>query len=412
MNRLILLALAGVIALTSCEKTDRQEPDDNMDNTYHPIELTKSEMQVADGANAFGLDVYHSVYKDEQMLFSPLSLSLALSMTALGADGMTASQMCTTLGFDGIDADDIASYYRKMTESLATIDRRTTFDSANSIWSQEGFTVKKDFLKTAQDFFNAEIRTVDFRDQATVGVINGWCSEKTHGMVEKILDRVDPSQVMSLINAIYFKGQWNFKFDEKTEKSTFHTIDGKKVKVDMMKVRKELYASFVDDWSSVRLPYGNGAFAMEVILPPSGMAFGDAVKAFDEELVSKLSVMRDKHEVTLKMPEFKFEYGFKELKEVLASLGMPLAFSSMADFSKMAEVPDGNSFFIGTVSQKCAIEVNTKGTEAAAVTHVGMFLESAMPPGGPVTFTVDRPFIFMIREASTGALLFIGQKVN
>lgn len=414
MKRFLILIAAltfGSVLFCSCERDPHPE-EDNTNIPLVPISLTKGEQEVANSANAFGLNVYRALYQEDQMLFSPLSLSLALSMTACGADGTTAEQMSSTLGFNGIDPEDIAGYYNKMTGSLSTIDKKTTFESANSIWIDNSITAKESFLNTARKNFGAEIWNLDFSAPSSVDKINSWCSEKTHGKISKMFDKLNPDIVMGLLNALYFKGIWSFEFDGKTTKEIFSTIDGATSKVDMMHADTKLSGCFYNGWSAMRLPYGNGAFSMEVILPPAGMPFSDAVNSFDSELWSNLLNNSRTYDVTLKMPEFKFDSNIDEMKDILSDLGMPEAFTDDANFTKMAELRIGGSLYISSVKQKCSIEVNTKGTEAVVVTAVMMGYTSTAYLPEHVEFTVDRPFIFVIRENTTGSILFIGQKVR
>lgn len=410
MKRLTILFVLFA-GLVSCN--NKEVPDDGAVTPAAPIELTKAEFKVANSANMFAFDAYKALYKDDQMLVSPLSLSLALSMTACGADGKTAEQMAATLGFADFSVEDIAGYYNKMVSTLTTIDKKTTFECGNSVWIDNGFPVRTDFLATVEDLFAAEAVNARFADPATLDAVNGWCSKKTHGKVEKMLTELDPYTVMLLINAIYFNGKWAFEFDPKTEKERFSTLDGESVKVDMMRTEKTLAYSNVEGWSMVELPYGNGAFEMDVILPPSGMAFSKAAESLDYERFNLLRQAAMQYTVFLKMPEFKIEYSVDGLKDALESLGMKDAFTPMADFSKMADIVPGDALYIGDVKQKTFIDVNTKGTEAAAVTVVEMKYNSAGPPVlKNATFVADRPFFFLIRETSTGSILFIGQKVK
>lgn len=219
---------------------------------------------------------------------------------------------------------------------------------------------------------------------------------------------------MALVNALYFNGKWGgFKFNDKTNEEDFRTIDESKTKVEMMSASSSLSYASDNGWSMVNLPYGNGAFRMSVILPPAEMKFADAAKSLDAERFSKLSAIANTYPVNLKMPRFKNEYSIDELGDVLVALGMEDAFDPQkANFRKMADVSLGE-IFIGTVKHKTFIDVNTKGTEAAAVTYVGMFLSAPEPvTHGPVDVIVDRPFFYIISESSTGSILFIGQKTN
>lgn len=411
MKRLMIL-LALCVGLAACN--NKEIPDDNPGNPFAPITLTKAELTVANTANEFAFDAYRALYKDEQMLFSPFSLSMALSMIACGANGATAEEMAAVLGFENQSVEDIAGYYRKMVGSLTTIDNKTTFECANSVWYDEGFTVKNDFLSTANDYFDAEAIGAKFKDPSTVDAVNKWCSDKTHGKIPQMLEELKEETVMLLINALYFNGKWAFEFNKKTNKEKFETIDGNKVNVDMMSASAMSYSN-ADGWEMVHLGYGNGAFAMEVILPPADMAFGEAAAGFDYDRFCRLVQAYDIYDVKLKMPEFKIEYSVEGMKEALIALGMEKAFAPfVADFSKMADIPVGDALYIGDVKQKTYIDVNTKGTAATTVTVGSMDLLTTWIPPEPkdVNFTADRPFFFLIREMSTGSILFIGQKVK
>lgn len=408
----IAILTLGLSTMVACEKLNSD--DSNSDNEFIPIVLTKAESGIAVKANEFGFNVYHSLYEEKPILISPLSLSLALSMTACGADGETEKQMTSVLGFSGYSSEEVAGYYKKMVEALKGVDKKSTFEIANSIWVSKHLNVKEEFVSTVREYFASEERIVDFMDPVVVNQINKWCSDNTHGKITEIVKSIPTETVMALVNALYFNGKWGgFEFDEKTNKEDFSTLEGTKTKVEMMSVSSNFSYASDDGWSMVNLPYGNGAFRMSVILPPVDMKFADAAKSLDADRFIKLSAMARTHPVNLKMPQFKYEYSIDELGDVLVSLGMEDAFdASKADFRKMADVPLGE-IFIGTVKHKTFIDVNTKGTEAAAVTYVGIMGVAAAPPvTGTVDFIADRPFFFFISESSTGSILFIGQKTN
>ena len=413
MKKTITFFAICMLALGSLSACNKQDPDtdheENVeDKPFEPIALTKAEQEISNASNQFGFDVYHKLYAGKQMLISPLSLSLALSMTANGAKGQTAEEMLSTMGFAGQDIDDMNSYYQKMVKAMLEADPKTTFEVANSIWADERIGIRKSFTDATTKYYSSEVYPADFSKQATVDRINGWCSEKTHGKIPSIMDEPDPRMVMALVNALYFNGKWSFDFDEKIKKEDFKTISGGKSKVDMMTAQLKSYSEY-DGFSMVSLPYGNGAFCMDVILPSEKEDFGKAVSRFNAETLRGLSAYMGPAKVNLKFPKFTFEYE-ATLNETLNALGMNQAFTNTADFSAMAE----KSLMISMVKQKTFIDVNEKGTEAAAVTVVGMVATSIGPSPEPrtVNFFADRPFLFVIRERSTGALLFIGQKVN
>ena len=396
------MALAAAVILSAaCE---RKGPD------YPSLAtpLTKAEEAINASANSFGFDVFHALYKEDQLLFSPLSASLALSKTATGANGTTASQMIRTLGFDDYSMDEVNGYYQKMVATLLTVDPKTVFEIANSLWISNRITVKKGFTDDCSTYYASEVYPADFGTQKTIDAVNKWCSDKTHGKIKSILDRPDPMLVMALMNALYFKGSWSYGFTD-VSKDKFKTISGNAVTLDMMHLRGELSYAEHDGFEMVSLPYGNGSFSMKVILPSANKDFGKAVKNFDARTLDKLNDKASKENVYITMPKFTFE-DKSDLKDVLIALGMEDAFDrGKADFSKMCN----DHVFISFVKQKTFIDVNESGTEAAAVTIVGMEKNSIGGGGGKlINFKADRPFLFIIQENSTGAVLFIGQKVS
>lgn len=401
--------------LGSCSKQNEDIPDPNPENILYPIELTKAEQEIAQASNAFGFDLYRALYKDDSMLLSPLSISLALSMTACGAEGNTADQMCAVLGFDGHTTEEVAGFYKKMTKDLVTVDKNTTFEVANSIWLEKvAFKVKKSFLDLTGKYFNSEVRNVSFSDGSTLDEINGWCSDKTHGKIEKALDRLNPDTRVMLINAVYFNGQWasDMKFNTESRKVDFHCIDGSEAQTWMMKRQGKMAYACQDGWEEVKIPYGNEAFYMSVILPPAERPFKDAAARFDEDLCNRLDRSSDMAQVILRMPKFTFDYSTDGLCDALRGLGMEDAFKlDAADFSGISDTP----LFIEDIIHKTYIDVNPKGTEAAAITIIDMPSKiEELPEEEPVIieFNADRPFLFLIREVSTGSVIFMGQKVK
>lgn len=418
MKRTFIFIAVSLLALGSLSACDKQNPDiqddpeENVgDKPFEPIVLTKAEMEISQAANQFGFDVYHKIYKDKDIFMSPLSISLALSMTASGASGQTAEQMLSVLGFEGQSTADLGSYYQKMVAALLEADPKTTFEVANSIWANnDAIHVLDSFKDDVVKYYSSEIHSADFSLQSTVDRVNKWVSDKTHGKIPTILDGPDPDLVMALINALYFKGKWAFEFDEGTKKENFSKLSGGKTKVDMMTVKEQLRYSVQDGFRMVSLPYGNGSFTMDVILPPEDESFDKAVARFDAKLYSRLiHSSYGTANVNLKLPKFTFSYD-ADLTRTLIDLGMEQAFNEHADFSAMAKEP----LCISKVLHKTFVDVNEKGTEAAAVTFVGMFTTALPNPPAPqnVDFFVDRPFMFVIKESSTGAVLFIGQKVG
>lgn len=411
MKRFLWIAaiLAAPLFLMGCNRPslviEEEETDDKPAET---IVLTKAESAINESVIAFGLDVFSRINKLDEakdMFISPLSLSLALAMTSAGAQGQTEAQMRQMLGFGNATNAEMAEYYRKMTEALLSIDPKTTVQIANSIWTDKGIKLKNAFVSDVTHYYHSDTRSADMSLKATINAINQWCADHTNNKITKILDEGDGGLAVLLLNALYFNGIWHDKFND-TYEGKFKTLAGTGNPVTMMRTTRSMAYATTDKWRMVQLPYGNGAFVMDLLLPVDEGSFKDAVRSLGVGEWSALTSQLHSREVNLEFPKFKMEYEIL-LNEVLQSLGMTTAFTGAADFSRMSDT----SMCIDFVKQKTYVDVNEEGTEAAAITAVGM-KTTAVGPSEPVRFIANRPFVFAIREASTGALLFIGQKTK
>jgi len=371
--------------------------------TELPRALTVSEQAVIRNGNTFGLElVSEAVARDARpnVVLSPLSASMALGMTLNGAAGATFDAMRSTLGFEGLSQAEINEAYLGLLELLTGLDPAVRFDVANSVWANKDVPFKDAFLQAVRAAFDARVETRDFADPATLTAINAWVKENTEGLIEKILDQLDPGMASVLINAIYFDGAWTSRFDpDKTTKASFRRADGSTVQVDMMNL------SDVDfplgggaDYSAAELPYGGEAFSMVVVVPQGDVrTFLQGLDAARwESILQSLSVRTVDQ---LSLPKFTIAFD-TWLNEPLKAMGMGVAFRPGADFTNMS--PIGDQICIDFVRQKTYIEVDERGTKAAAVTAVGTRVESF---NGLI---VDRPFVFALRERLSGTLLFVG----
>ena len=410
MKRLLLMAalITAPLAFAACNHP-AVVPDDEQDNKpAEAIALTRAEADINAGSNAFGLNVFRSINaadKVDDLFISPLSLSLALAMTSAGADGNTEAQMRSMLGFGDVTNAEMAEYFRKMTEALLNLDPKTTLQIANAIWTDKGITLKKGFVADVTKYYHSEANSADMSATATIDAINQWCSKHTNGKIPKILDYSDRGLAVLLINALYFNGTWATQFTD-TFEGKFKALDGKGVSTPMMRYTRNIPYASDGKWEMVELTYGNGGFAMDLLLPVDEKAFEKAVCTLDADQWNALTGALRSREVHLEMPKFKMEYEIL-LNDVLQALGMKDAFTGAANFSKMSE----SGMCIDFVKQKTYVDVNEKGTEAAAVTAIGMKATS-VGPSSTIYFIADRPFVFAIREVSTGAILFIGQKTK
>ena len=407
----LLVILLVPVYLLGCELVGSEENPGDVRTPTSVRALTVSENAIVDADHRFGLNLFRALSEDdaeENVFVSPLSISMALGMTLNGASGETYEAMKETLELNGLSEQEINESYQSLIELLQGIDPKVVFEIANSIWYRQGFDVEPDFVDVNESYFNAAVEALDFGSPEALGTINGWVDEKTHGKIEKILDRIDPSHVMFLINAIYFNGTWTYEFDEdETRERPFTGLDGSPSNVPMMAQQGDLPYFETDAFQAVDLPYGDSLYSMAVILPREGEDVDALISGLDEETWDDWMGRFDTRDVTLQLPRFELEYE-KTLNDVLSALGMEIAFGGAADFSRIRR---GGGLWIDYVKHKSFVEVNEEGTEAAAATVVAI-IECAGCGGGSVSMTVDRPFIFSIRERSTGAILFIGKVVS
>ena len=341
----------------------------------------------------------------ESRIYSPLSVTYALGMLTNGASGRTREQITRALGFGG-DLKALNGFCRLLLSEAATVDPGTTIDIANAVIANNlKLELNKGFTSSLSRYYDAEVSGMNFATDNVAGYVNGWCNTKTKGMIPKILDRVDPSYLCVLLNAIYFKGAWEDKFAPyATRPADFTHEDGSTDKVDMMHQRKRFAVGSNGSFQTIRLPYGNGAYRMYILLPNGGHSVADIIAGLTPQSWEAVLNSLSTRQVDLKLPKFETEYTIP-LNEVLMSLGIVDAFSPAdADFSLMSR----QASHIDMVLQKARIKVNEEGTEAAAVTAIGM-TTTAVNPSGPWLFHADHPFLYVITEASTGAIFFMGQ---
>ncbi|NMB82544.1 MAG: serpin family protein, partial [Ignavibacteria bacterium] len=287
---------------------------------------------------------------------------MALGMTLNGAEGNTYEAMRNTLSLSGITQQEINESYQSLVQLLTKIDSKVIMQIANSIWYRNTITVKQDFIETNKKFFDAAINPMNFNDPATINIINNWVKESTNGKIDKIVESIDPATIMFLINAIYFKGTWQYQFDKsKTIDDLFKKDSGDFVQCKMMDLETEFYVSSNDTFTMLDLPYGKGNFSMTILLPAKDKKVKDVVSVLNDALwkssINSLSKMKKQ----LYIPRFKMEYKIK-LNETLKALGMEIAFDPYkANFKKIYEGV-GNAY-ISDVDHKTFVDVNEEGTE-------------------------------------------------
>jgi serine protease inhibitor len=344
---------------------------------------------------------------EQNVFISPTSVALALAMMYNGARGETARAITRTLELGEIGLDALNRANAALIESLHALDPHIALMIANSLWAQQGVSFAPDFLKSNQEFYHAELATLDFGAANAVATINDWVKRNTASKIETIIDRIDRSTIMFLINAIYFKGRWTKPFDPRRSREMPFTLSGGHQKQLLMMAQTGKFDYYaIQGFQAISLPYGAGRASMYIFLPEQR----SSLRAFRRELTHKSWDTWLRHfrpaEGTIVLPRFKLAYE-ATLNDPLKALGMAIAFDQRrADFSGM--IADGKpSANIDQVKHKTFVEVNEEGTEAAAVTSIGM-IRTTMAPQRNFSMIVDRPFFCAIRDNQTGALLFMG----
>ena len=372
-----------------------------------PRPLTSVESSIIDAGNAFTFDLFREAVRtlppDSNAFLSPFSASMALGMAMNGAAGSTLQAMQEALRVGGMSLVDANQGYRGLLDLYTTIDKTTELLVANSVWVDQGFPVRPEFLASARDFFSAEARTLDLQSEG-LAAINGWVKEKTRNRIPTLLDRIGGDEIAFLVNAIYFKGRWRLPFDPKrTTPQPFMSAGGVSHDVPTMTMDETLRFASRPGFAAADLLYGNGAFAMTILLPDEGSTPGAVLASLTPEAWRELESAYHEGRIVLSLPKFRMEYR-RSLVEDLKALGMGIAFDpSQADFTGIANVAP-ERLYLTQVVQKAFVEVNEEGTEAAAATGVGVGVTS-MPP----SLIVNRPFLFVIRERLSGTILFLGQ---
>ena len=334
---------------------------------------------------------------------SPASLYLALGMLQNGARGATADEISTALQAGGLSTDDQNAGLAALTSSLAAAAAKggIEFDSANSLWQQKGFPVKPQFLDALAAYYKSGMYQVDFAGENSdaLAAINAWTSENTHGKITKLFDSLDPSTVLVLANAIYFHADWQTPFDKtQTKPGTFTTADGKQVTAKFMSGGPGLSAAVTDNYQAVALPYRGGRFEALAVMPTSGSLTGFVHSLTPDAIGTIADGLASGHEVA--MPRFT-TVTKTDLVPVLQALGMHLAFGG-GDLSGLSDVATA----VDQVIQRDYLQVGEKGTTAAAVT--GISIATSATVGGP-DVTINHPFLFLVRDTQTGAILFASE---
>ena len=405
VRSLLLLAVVG------CADTVAPVQETPTAITALPRALTPGEQDIIDASGAFAFDLFREVNKgqwlDRNVFISPLSASMALGMAMNGAAGTTFDEMRQTLGFGTRPLAEINQAYRSLIDVLKGLDPMVKFELANAIWYDTRFGpfVEPEFLADVRTWFDAEVGPLEMGTHQSVTIVNDWAKQHTKGKIDDVIQDTE-DLVMLLANAIYFKGDWRDRFDKAATKlELFTTLSGAAIDVPMMNRYGPLRTGYIGDALVLDQPYGGDAYSMTVIVP-----FRESVNDLIERLTADdwrqvIGTLQQQNDVPVAFPKLKLQWS-DSLKAPLQRLGMITAFLERdADFSRLsAEV--GRDLYISIVKQDTYAEVNEDGTEAAAVTTVGL------KPISLESYRADRPFVFVIRERLSGAILFMGKIVD
>jgi len=396
------------ILLSSCSDDVNELSDDDSPELRA---LSFEEKSLSNSSNAFVIDLFKELEKTEEgnLFFSPLSIQYALSMTLNGSKDETFDSIKEVLAVSDLNEHEINESFKSLTEFLLNVDDKVLLTIANSIWYEQKLTATEAFKKAMQVYYSAEVSGLDFRSPQSVNTINNWVETKTNGLIDKLINEIPDEAVMYLVNAIYYKALWRNPFDEaNTQKAPFYPEDNTEIEALMMHSKELTVDYYLNDITHViDIPYGNGQYSMMVLLPVEGKKTDDILEILNKNSIENWNSSIRPLEAELFMPKFKIEYKVL-LNEALSDMGMEIAFTERADFTRLFEEKYG--LMISKVIHKAVIEVNEEGTEAAAVTGVEVSLTS-LPPEKPV-LTLNRPFIFFIKEKHTGAILFAGKLSN
>lgn len=367
------------------------------------------ESRLVTAHNQFGFALFRSLLAKEpaaNVFFSPLSLALALTMTYNGAAGETQQAMAQALHLTGMKVAEVNQASAALQKTLTQADSKIKLELANALWARQGVTFNADFLARNRQFFGAEIASLNFGSPRATRTINNWVSRKTKGHIPTIIERIDAQAVLFLLNAVYFKGQWQQPFAKAlTQEATFYLLSGATRQVPMM-AQTGRYQYFQDEnFQALRLPYGQGNLSLDLFLPAAGTSLSTFLAGLNQATWEQWMTRFQQKEGEIKIPRVKLAYE-ATLNDPLQALGMAVAFApGRADFSGMRQPRD---LFLSEVKHKAILDLNEQGTEAAAATSIGVGVTSVMPPIEKFTFVANRPFLLSIRHQQSGAILFLG----
>lgn len=401
MKRLLLMiGLFGI--LVGCQN------DEGGDNGLKPrkdINLSVSESRVVEGNTNFAFHLFSEMNKmkveQENWMISPFSLSMVLSMTSNGASGNTLAEIKKVLGHENVSLEETNAFYKKLIKELGDLDDTSQLNIANSVWAQDGIGLSDAFVEMNQTNYNAQVQNLDFTSLNALTTINQWCAEQTNQTIPTIVDEISEETKLMLLNALYFKGIWKNKFEERyTITDDFTNANGSIAKVSMMTQGKDLPYTKNEYFSMGRFDYGNGAFGMTILLPNEGLTLDESLAHLNLTNWDKWNNSWTEARLDVKFPKFEMK-AHNELDEVLKVMGIKEAFSSEADFSALSDTP----LKVGLFEQAAFLKVDENGTVTSSISK-GEYID-LLPQSTP--FHLNHPFAFIISEQSTGSILLMGK---
>ena len=383
-----------------------QSNDIAKDNEPNLRTLSAAESRITTASNDFAFKLFNKLQKSqpENTFISPLSIGTALGMTLNGAEGETEQSILNTIDFGEFSAEEVNQGFRDLTSLLMSMDAKVQLGVANSVWYNNKYHVEDAFSSIIDEYYSGTVQGLDFKNgEAAKNTINSWVEDKTNDRIKNLISDVRDIHVMFLVNAIYFKGDWTYQFDKsKTHQATFAKPGGNS-NADLMfskGVKMNVYLN--DEFQLVDIPYGNEQFSFTVLMPHDPEKFTSVVNSLNASDLNFWLAQADSTTRELELPKFKMEWK-TDLKDTVRSMGMKLT-----DFPKLFQ--EDLALEISAVVHQSFIDVNEDGSEAAAATAV--VIQELSIVQNPPRITIDKAFVFMIRERHTGAILFIGQLVD
>jgi serine protease inhibitor len=405
----VLIVFCICAMLDSCKKENGSFTEKNQS-----ISLPSEGSAVVTANNEFAFNFLQSTLSTDTVadnkLISPLSVYLALSMVYNGAGTATADSMAKVLQLSGIDLGSLNSVCQSLVSQFPKEDNAVQLSIANSIWyAQNTYQPYDSFLHTTQTDYDATVQSINFKDPGSVNTINNWVAQKTNNKIPSVISSIDPSDLMFLINAIYFNGSWKYAFNTAdTYNDIFHLGNGTSEKVPFMKQMIKLNLSYDSSFTLLELPYGSGkSYSMYIALPADTLQpISSFAAMMNADLLSKAISNMDSAGVDLEIPKWSCSYAIMNMSPELSALGMGVAFTDAADFSKIYD-PSQVQVYISKAIHKTFINVSESGTQAAAATVIGIAYLTSNPSAPPV-IKFNHPFLYSIIEKQTGTVMFMG----